>query len=109
MYLTPNMLWKTFDWQRRTTGQDSRGRPVPGWSSVGQIRGIISDSSPEEKLRYQQMQHPITHEIAVQGSPQAAPGDLLVLDGRHFFIQDVQDPGGLGMWTLYKVEERRDV
>jgi SPP1 family predicted phage head-tail adaptor len=109
MYLTPGMLFKTFDWQRRTTAQDSRGRPVPTWSSMGQIRGIISDSSPEEKLRYQQMQHPITHEIAAKGSPQAAPGDRLVLDGRHFYVQEVQNPAGLGLWTIYMVEERKDV
>jgi hypothetical protein len=109
MYLTPNMLWQTFAWERLETELDSRGRPVQTWVSAGQIRGILSDSSPEQKLRYQQMQHPVTHEIAVQGSPQATPGDRLVLGNRHFYVHDVQDPGGLGLWTIYQVEERRDV
>ena len=107
-YLTPGMLNQTFDWQQRSGTQDSRGKMTYEYTSVGQITGILSDSSMAEQLRYQQMQHPITHEVAVKGAPQANPGDRLVLGTRHFYVQSVENPGGLNLWTLYKCEERSD-
>lgn len=109
MYLTPGMLFKTFTWEQRETTLDTRGKQGLSWTEQGTVIGILSDSSPNEKLTYQQMQHPITHDIAQQGAPVASEGDRLSLDGRHFYVQDVLNPGGLSLWTVYKCEERRDL
>ena len=41
--------------------------------------------------------------------PKAKAEDKLVLENRVFLIQGVDEPGSLGLCTIYYVEERADV
>jgi hypothetical protein len=113
MYLTPDMLFRSFTVESKVTQLDSRGRQTLSWEPTATVQGIIADATPEEKFRWQQIQHPITHTITCQGAPVARAGDRLTgTDAagkpKHYYIQGVDDPGGLGMWTLYHCEERTD-
>ena len=57
----------------------------------------------------EQLQHPITHTIVQTGKPMAKAEDKLVLGNRIFLVQGVDEPGSLGVCTIYYVEERADV
>lgn len=52
---------------------------------------------------------PITHTIVQTGKPMAKAEDKLVLGNRIFLVQGVDEPGSLGVCTIYYVEERADV
>jgi SPP1 family predicted phage head-tail adaptor len=108
MYLTPGTLNKTFDWQSRTSDKDTRGKPIYSYVDTGQIIGVLANSTPVQQLQYNQLDHPVTHQIVVHGAPQAVSGDRLLFNGQRFYVQTTEDLGGLGLWTLYMVQERND-
>ena len=60
---------------------------------------------PCKKIR----QHPITHTIVDRGHPKAVETDQLTCGNRKFYVQGVDEPGQLGLYTIYYVEERADV
>lgn len=110
MYLRPGNLNKDFWVAREQTGLNSAGRPQKRFEATGaRLRGILAEAKTEERVRWQQMQHPITHTIVQRGRAIARTGDLLTLDSRSFFVQGVDDAGDLGFWTLYYAEERFDL
>ncbi|MCD8308895.1 MAG: hypothetical protein LUD19_03490 [Clostridia bacterium] len=77
-----------------------------GGSSPVFIHAILCGATTEQKLQYSQMQHPITHVISHKGTPVAKEGDRLIFGNRAFFVQGVDNPGDLVLWTLYYCEER---
>lgn len=88
---------------------------------MGQFLGIISQASPQEKEQWKQLGTPITHTILQRGTKNRARGnDVLELvkttpctgetETRRFLVKgDPQDPGELGHFLVYKVEERKDL
>lgn len=109
MYMTPASTLKTFDWEQRDTGLNGRGKATLSYSPAGQVQGVLAESSPVEKLRYQQLQHPVTHQIVVKGVCNVVRGDRLTLNGHRYYVQDFQDVGQMGLWTIYYCEERADL
>lgn len=110
MYLRPGNLYKDFTIEKKDAVITSRGRAKREYDSEtgGQVRGILAEAKPEEKERWRQLQHPITHSIVQRGTPKAAAEDRLVFGDRIFYIQGVDEPGALGLWTIYYAEERFD-
>lgn len=108
MYLTPGMLNQTFAWQSRATGEDTRGKPTYSYSDVGDISGVLADSTPVQQLQYSQLDHPVTHQLVVRGPRQAEDGDRLLLNNRRFYVHTAEDPGGIGLYTIYMLQERSD-
>lgn len=107
LYNRPSELWKDFFVEMKTEQQNSRGRSIDHYESVGELfKAILNGAMPEQKLYYEQLQHPITHVISHRGKPRAKEGDRLVMKDRVFYVQGVDDPGDLGVWTLYYCEER---
>jgi hypothetical protein len=110
MFLKPTELWREFVIERKSDDTNSRGREVNAWAKddpVQIVTGILASMSPEEVEKFKQMQHPVSHQIAQQGSPKAKPGDRLVSsDDRTFYIEKVNNPAELGIWTVYYCEER---
>ena len=88
-------------------GRPCSGDPVP----AGRIIGIISQASQTEREQWKQSGHPITHTIVQRGTKDRAKAtDVLELEGgRRVLVQGVQDPGELGHYTIYHVEEREDL
>ena len=110
--LRPGQGFKKFNILLRKAGVSETGRPTTkNLEPAGSLTGIISQASQQEKEQWKQSGHPITHTIVQRGTTDRAKAmDVLELpDGRRFLVQGVQDPGELGHFTVYHVEEREDL
>ena len=112
--LRPGQGFKTFLILRRAGKVTQTGRPVTGaLEPNGAFYGMLTQASPREVEQWKQNGHPITHTIVQhRAPPRAAETDVLELeDGgkRRFLVQGVQDPGELGHFLVYRVEERKDL
>lgn len=122
-HLRPGQGFKPFAVLRRTGAKTVTGRPYTGsLTQVGTFLGIISQASPKEQEQWKQLGTPITHTIVQRGTKDRAKAtDVLELtpptpcDGstpktRRFLVQgEPQDPGELGHFLVYRVEEREDL
>ncbi len=110
MYLRPGNLYKDFTVETTGAAVSSRGRPKKNYDKDKgpMIRAVLAEAKPEEKERWRQLQHPISHVITQKGRPKAKEGDRLIFENRIFYIQGVDEPGALGLWTIYYAEERKD-
>lgn len=120
-FLRPYQGFKPFTVLHRIGAVTTTGRPVTGsFEEAGEIIGIISQASQKEIEQWKQNGHPITHTIVQRGTKnQAKPTDVMQLQGpedeegnttcRRFLVQGVQDPGEIGHFTVYHVEEREDL
>lgn len=115
--LRPFQGFRYFTVLQRKGAVTATGRPVTGsFSEAGQIIGMISQASQKEQEQWKQNGHPITHTIVQKGPlEKAKPTDVLELtnpdtgQARRFLVQGVTDPGELGHFTIYHVEEREDL
>ena len=114
--LRPGQGFKEFNVLEKKGGLTETGRPITKhYEETRRIIGIISQADQKEIEQWKQSGHPITHTIVQRGSVNRAKAyDMLeLLSGpdcpRYFYIQGVQDPGELGHFTIYKVEEREDL
>ena len=95
--------------EAKTDTPNSRGRVKEGFGTDPvYIHAVLCGATTEQKLQYQQMEHPISHVISHEGKPVAKTGDRLIHGDRAFYVQGVDDPGDLGLWSLYYCEERSD-
>lgn len=123
-HLRPGQGFKPFTVLRRIGAQTATGRPYTGdLVEVGQFLGIISQASPREQEQWKQLGTPITHTIVQRGRKgRAMATDVLQLEEplpcgcvgpsktRRFLVQgEPQDPGELGHFLVYRVEERKDL
>lgn len=117
-FLRPYQGFKPFTVLRRIGTVTATGRPVTGtFEEAGEIIGMISQASQREIEQWKQNGHPITHTIVQRGTTnQAKPTDVMQLVDpvnpeitRRFLVQGVQDPGEIGHFTVYHVEEREDL
>lgn len=106
----PEHLWKDFMVEAKTDTPNSRGRVKENFGTDNPIyiHAVLCGASTEQKLQYQQMEHPISHVISHEGSPVAKAGDRLVHGDRAYYVHGVDNPGDISMWTLYYCEERSD-
>lgn len=96
---------------------NNTGRPCgEAYVEIGVLFGIISQASSKEIEQAKQAGHPITHTIIQRGTHiRAYARDVLELaDGcnppRKFIVQsNPRDPGELGHFLIYQVEERLDL
>lgn len=111
MYLRPGNLYKDFIIEENTTGVGTTGRPKPKYEDSGtlMLSGILAEADERQKIRWEQLQHPITHTIVQDGTPKVKEEDKLVLGNRVFLVQGVENAGSLDISTFYYVEERSDV
>ena len=112
--LRPGQGFKLFRVYRRQGGTTDSGRPrTATLSEKGKFYGIISQASPTEKEQWKQLGTPITHTIVQRGTKDRAKAtDVLELkdEGRRFLVKgEPHDPGELGHFLVYKVEERADL
>lgn len=117
--LRPGQGFKRFKILRRVSGTTDTGRPyTSSLASQGEFYGMITQASPTEIEQHKQLGSPITHTIIQRGTTHRAKAtDILELGGecsgaqaRRFMVQgEPQDPGELGHFLIYKVEERADL
>ena len=111
MYLRPGNMFKDFliETDTETIGAFGRPKAAYGESAHGGLRGCLADATENDRERWKQLQHPITHTIVQAGPPKAKEEDRLVLGERVFIIHAVDDCGSLGVTTIYYAEERKDL
>lgn len=117
--LRPGQGFKKFRVLRMVGIVSSKGRPhTSSLASQGEFYGMITQATPEEIDRYKQLGTPITHTIVQRGTTHRAKAtDILELQdptcgdkARRFRVQgEPKDPGELGHFLIYKVEERADL
>ena len=112
--LRPGQGFKAFRVLRREGGLTESGRPYTGkLTPVGEFFGIISQASTTEREQHKQLGNPITHTIVQRGTKSRAKAtDVLelVAEGRKFLVKgEPQNPGELGHFLIYSVEERADL
>ena len=114
--LRPGQGFKLFKILRKVGSTTETGRPyTTSDQHAGEFYGIITQASPKEIEQHKQRGTPITHTIVQRGTKMRAMAtDTLVLKEsdriRRFKVQgDPRDPGELGHFLVYKVEERDDL
>ena len=108
VYLRPGNLFQEFQVIRVETKLIG-GSPVETKTITGSlVFGCLEEATPEEKARWDQPQHPVTHSIVQPGVPLAKPGWILQRDGRTYRVLGVDPCGDLGIATVYYAEERKD-
>ena len=114
--LRPGQGFQLFRVLRKTGGVAKSGRPTAsGNKQVGEFHGMITQASPAEIEQHKQLGTPITHTIVQRGTKNRAKAtDTLVLGegetARKFKVQgEPKDPGELGHFLVYTVEERADL
>lgn len=111
--LRPGQGTVTFRVLRKEGGLTASGRPTtPVLKPQGEFKGIITKTDPTEKEQHKQVGSPKNYTIVQRGTKNRAMAtDILEHeDGRRFFVKgDPRDPGGLGHFLVYKVEERDDL
>ena len=111
--LRPGQGFRPFTILRKQGGTTATGRAkATSLSPDGELFGIISQAKQNEIEQWKQNGHPITHTIVQRGSKDRAKAtDVLELKDtkRRFHIKGVNDPGELGHFTIYYVEEREDL
>ena len=115
--LRPGQGFKPFKVLRREGGLTAKGRPTTSvLKPHGEFYGIISQASPKEIEQHKQLGTPITHTIVQRGTRNRAKStDVLELtqsgcNPRRFLVQgEPKDPGELGHFLVYAVEERTDL
>ena len=120
--LRPGQGFKPFKVIKRCGGKTETGRPkTKHLEHMSTFYGIISQASPKEIEQWKQLGTPISHTIVQRGtSGRAMATDVLELVppvsccenvvSRRFLVQgEPQDPGELGHFLIYRVEERADL
>lgn len=116
--LRPGQGFQKFRVLRNVSAVTSGGRPhTNSKAPQGEFLGMITQATPKEIEQHKQLGSPITHTILQRGTNNRAKAtDVIELvvagekKGRRFRVQgEPQDPGELGHFLIYKVEERTDL
>lgn len=120
--LRPGQGFQPFRVLRRKGGLSPSGRPcAKEYRPQGTFLGILTESTPKEIEQFKQAGTPITHTIVQRGTDRRAGAtDVLELDDgcscdiggkpRRFLVHgEPKNPGDLGHFLIYQVEERVDL
>jgi len=103
----PGQQTKTFAIERKNTTKDDKGRVTYGdFQTVGSLKGSIAMASQDEKNRWNQQSHPISHAVLVYRTSDTIAGDVLECGGRKFYVKGKENPGELGIYEVLYCEER---
>ena len=116
--LRPGQGFKKFRVLSRVSATTNTGRPhTNSKAPQGEFLGMLTEASPEDIERYKKLDTPITHTIVQRGTAnRAKANDILELvdssggKPRQFLVtKEPKDPGELGHFLIYRVEERTDL
>lgn len=112
-FFVPGQELREFTVLRPGKRETENGRIVNNSDTpIGTIKAILAQAKPEEKERWRQLQHPITHKIIMPfaaDKPEINAEYVFELDGRRFYMKgEPYNIGDLNRWTIYYCEERND-
>ena len=103
----PGQEIKTFTIKRKETNKDAKGRLTYGeHTEIGTLKGAITSANQKEVNQWKQNGHPITHRIRVRGVSLVQAEDVLYYNDRKWYVQAVQNPSELGIYTVIWCDER---
>ena len=110
MYVRPESLSRDFIVERKTQTVTDAGRKAVMFQPTGNhLKGVLAEAKALEIERWKQLQHPVTHTIVMKGGRCPAKiGDRLVLSGRSFYVQGIDNIVALSIFTQIFAEERSD-
>ena len=113
VFLRPGQGFKDFIVLKRKTkvsGSGSVGRGSEFFEN-GKLRGMLATTSPKERETWKQNGYEVSNNVVSTGPPKANQNDYLYMkdSGRIFRISAVKNPGGLDHFTIYYVDERKDL
>lgn len=110
MYVRPELLSRDFVVERKTQTVTEAGRKAVMFQPTGNhLKGVLAEAKALEIERWKQLQHPVTHTIVMKGGRCPAKiGDRLVLGGRSYYVQGIDNIGALSIFTQIFAEERSD-
>ena len=88
--LRPGQELREFEVFRSGEHRTVSGRVTAnGLERIGTIKAILAAARPEEKERWRQLEHPVTHKIIQQGVPpfDIRPGDSLLHGEKRYIVQ----------------------
>lgn len=87
-----------------------KGRASSSWAPTGgTITGVLSQARAADVALYSQRQQHISHVLAIAGARADQPvavNDFLEAGGVRYWVVDVIDPSGLGLYTRLVLDER---
>ena len=113
--LMPGQELREFVVEAPETRETTEGRVViNGYVQLGTIRAILAQANPEETNRWRQLNHWVSHKIIMQHRPpfEVKSGYKFrrVDNGQEFYVTTLPyEPGGIGHWTIFYCNDRRDV
>ena len=114
--LLPGQELREFDvWKIETRGTDiGREGLINDYVKLGTLRAILAQARPEEIQRWRQLGHPVSHKVIMQHIPPFAVNAGYVFEqkssGQRFYVSTLPyEPGGIGHWTIFYLNDRRDV
>ena len=125
VFLLPGQELRTFTVYRPNRRETDSGRVLrDSETKIGNILAVLAAATSQEKERWRQLEHPITHMIIMQHTTpyEILPGDVFIYDPqvnglrgreekqRRFYNQDMPyNVGDIAHWTIFYCEERADV
>ena len=110
--LWPGQELRTFEVWRSGSRRTESGRVTDNArQKIGEIKAILAAAKPEERERWRQLEHPVTHKIIQQGRPpfEIKPGDSIEKGECKYIVQTKPyNPGDISHWTIYYCDERSD-
>ena len=117
--LRPGQGFQLFRILRGGGETSKKGRPYTSeHAQSGTLYGILTEADPKEIDHFKQKGTPITHTILQRGTKDRAKStDILELPAvnaeskprRFRVVGDPKNPGDLGHFLIYRVEERKDL
>jgi len=111
--LAPGQELRQFEVYRDGGHRTASGRVISnGIEKMGTISAVLAAARPEEKERWRQLEHFVTHKIIQHGTApfEIVPGDFLMQGNKRYIVQmEPYNVGGLNHWTIYYCDERSDV
>lgn len=97
----------------QTYTQERRGGGYVGlWAHQESIIGILGDATARAIEVASARGYEVSHQIICKGPAVVGVGDRLTValgsGTRYFYIQSIEDPGGVGRYSLYDVYEGTD-
>ncbi len=116
-FVRPGQGFQWFTVLRRENSVSDNGRIAREMiTPAGKIAGLLMAASVGDMQQwkgseaYKQNTHTVLYKIIERGkSGIVKPTDVLELGERQFVVTGIHNPGGLGHFTVYFVEERLDL
>lgn len=111
VFFRPGQQWKEFKLYRSKTTLNQKGsiqyEPIKQSDKpLGIVHGFLAAATQKEVNQWEQMKHPISHTIVVNGDCVAQAEDILVYENKQYIVKGKDNPFGLGIFQIIYCESK---